>query len=101
VLPGTEQETVLLCHLTSRMCALPSANYEQGVRRGQIRCQLPRLLKCPGYGYLALLPGPLGLWPTLKVVKKTEGWSGWVGEWGWVGMGDFWYSIGNVNKLNT
>jgi hypothetical protein len=19
--------------------------------------------------------------------------SGWVGEWGWVGMGDFWYSI--------
>jgi hypothetical protein len=23
--------------------------------------------------------------------------SGWVGEWGWVGMGDFWYSIGNVN----
>jgi hypothetical protein len=27
--------------------------------------------------------------------------SGWVGEWGWVGMGDFWYSIGNVNELNT
>jgi hypothetical protein len=26
---------------------------------------------------------------------------GWVGEWGWVGMGDFWYSIGNVNELNT
>ena len=26
--------------------------------------------------------------------------SGWVGEWGWVGMGDFWYSIGNVNELN-
>jgi hypothetical protein len=25
--------------------------------------------------------------------------SGWVGEWGWVGMGDFWYSIGNVNEL--
>jgi hypothetical protein len=22
--------------------------------------------------------------------------SGWVGEWGWVGMGDFWYSIGNI-----
>jgi hypothetical protein len=20
---------------------------------------------------------------------------------GWVGMGDFWYSIGNVNELNT
>jgi hypothetical protein len=30
--------------------------------------------------------------------KKGE----WVGrEWGWVGMGDFWYSIGNVNELNT
>jgi hypothetical protein len=27
--------------------------------------------------------------------------SGWVEEWGWVGMGDFWYSIGNVNELNT
>jgi hypothetical protein len=27
--------------------------------------------------------------------------SGWVGEWGWVPMGDFWYSIGNVNELNT
>jgi hypothetical protein len=27
--------------------------------------------------------------------------SGWVGEWGWVGMGDFWYSIGNVNDLNA
>jgi hypothetical protein len=27
--------------------------------------------------------------------------SGWVGEWRWVGMGDFWYSIGNVNELNT
>jgi hypothetical protein len=25
--------------------------------------------------------------------------SGWVGEWG--GYGDFWYSIGNVNELNT
>jgi hypothetical protein len=25
----------------------------------------------------------------------------WVGEQGWVAMGDFWYSIGNVNELNT
>jgi hypothetical protein len=24
--------------------------------------------------------------------------SGWVGEWGWVGMGDFWYSIGNASS---
>jgi hypothetical protein len=24
--------------------------------------------------------------------------SGWVGEWGWVGMGDFWYSIGKWAK---
>jgi hypothetical protein len=22
-------------------------------------------------------------------------------SFGWVGMGDFWYSIGNVNELNT
>jgi hypothetical protein len=27
--------------------------------------------------------------------------SGWVGEWGWVGVGDFWDSIGNVNEENT
>jgi hypothetical protein len=27
--------------------------------------------------------------------------SGWAGDWGWVDMGDFWYSIGNVNELNT
>jgi hypothetical protein len=26
---------------------------------------------------------------------------GRVAEWGWVGMGEFWYSIGNVNELNT
>jgi hypothetical protein len=26
---------------------------------------------------------------------------GWAGEWGWVDMGDFWYSIRNVNELNT
>jgi hypothetical protein len=25
--------------------------------------------------------------------------SEWLGEWGWVGRGDFWYSIGNVNEL--
>jgi hypothetical protein len=45
---------------------------------------------------------------TLKSSKKCvrgtpgpKGGSGWVGEWGWVGKGDFWYSIGNVNELNT
>jgi hypothetical protein len=27
--------------------------------------------------------------------------SGWVGEWGGDGMGDFWDSIGNVNEENT
>jgi hypothetical protein len=27
-------------------------------------------------------------------------WGG-AGVWGWVDMGDFWYSIGNVNELNT
>jgi hypothetical protein len=24
----------------------------------------------------------------------------WVGDWGWVGMGDFWDSIGNVIEEN-
>jgi hypothetical protein len=33
-----------------------------------------------------------------QMVKKK----GVVGGWGWGGgMGDFWYSIGNVNELNT
>jgi hypothetical protein len=27
--------------------------------------------------------------------------SGWVWEWGWVATGAFWYSIGNVNEINT
>jgi hypothetical protein len=27
--------------------------------------------------------------------------SGWVGEWVWEGVGDFWDSIGNVNEINT
>ena len=26
--------------------------------------------------------------------------NGWLGEWGWVATGDFWYSVGNVNELN-
>jgi hypothetical protein len=28
-----------------------------------------------------------------------RGWSGWVGEWVWEGVGDFWDSIGNVNEI--
>jgi hypothetical protein len=27
--------------------------------------------------------------------------NGWVGEWVWEGVGDFWDSIGNVNEINT
>jgi hypothetical protein len=27
--------------------------------------------------------------------------SGWVGEWVRVPVGDFWFSIGNVNEINT
>jgi hypothetical protein len=27
--------------------------------------------------------------------------SGWVGEWGGEGIGDFWDSIGNVNEENS
>jgi hypothetical protein len=39
--------------------------------------------------------------PQYRGTPGPKRWSGWVGEWGWVGMGDFWYSIGNVNELNT
>jgi hypothetical protein len=38
--------------------------------------------------------------PELLTLAAKRG-SGWAGEWGWVGMGDFWYSIGNVSELNT
>jgi hypothetical protein len=39
--------------------------------------------------------------PQYRGTPGPKSGSGWVGEWGWVGMGDFWYSIGNVNELNT
>jgi hypothetical protein len=39
------------------------------------------------------------IWQSLHGPSKRG--SGWAGEWGWVDMGDFWYSIGNVNELNT
>jgi hypothetical protein len=29
-----------------------------------------------------------------------RGGSGWLGEWVWDGVGDFWDSIGNVNEIN-
>jgi hypothetical protein len=44
------------------------------------------------------------LWWVMPQYRGTPGpkrGSGWVGEWGWVGMEGFWYSIGNVNELNT
>jgi hypothetical protein len=47
---------------------------------------------------------PIGLANYMPQYRGTPGskrGSGWAGEWGWVGMGDFWYSIGNVNELNT
>jgi hypothetical protein len=39
--------------------------------------------------------------PQYRGTPEPKRGSGWVGELGWVGMGDFWYSIGNVNELNT
>jgi hypothetical protein len=39
--------------------------------------------------------------PQYRVTPGPKGGSGWVGEWGWVGMGGFWFRIGNVNELNT
>jgi hypothetical protein len=58
-------------------------------------------------------------WPSMPSLEREDHWtcklympqyrgtpgpkrgSGWVGEWRWVGMGDFWDSIGNVNEENT
>jgi hypothetical protein len=39
--------------------------------------------------------------PQYRGMPGTRGGSGWVGEWMWEGVGDFWYSIGNVNEINT
>jgi hypothetical protein len=33
--------------------------------------------------------------------KGQEVGVGWVGEWEWEVVGDFWDSIGNVNEINT
>jgi hypothetical protein len=38
--------------------------------------------------------------PQYRGIPGPKRWSGWAGEWGWVDMGDFWYSIGNVNEEN-
>jgi hypothetical protein len=60
----------------------------------------------PGYGSLYMVH-PLDHWtrklymPQYRGMPGPKRGSGWVGEWGWVAMGDFWYSIGNVNELNT
>jgi hypothetical protein len=45
---------------------------------------------------------PIGLAnfiPQYRGMPGPKRGSGWVGEWG--EYGDFWYSIGNVNELNT
>ena len=39
--------------------------------------------------------------PQYRGIPGPKRGSGWAGEWGWVDMRDFWYSIGNVNELNT
>jgi hypothetical protein len=39
--------------------------------------------------------------PQYRGIPGPKRGSGWAGEWGGVDMGDFWYSIGNVNELNT
>jgi hypothetical protein len=36
--------------------------------------------------------------PQYRGIPGPKRGSGWAGEWGWVDMGDFWYSIGNVNE---
>ena len=37
--------------------------------------------------------------PQYRGTPGPKGASGWLGELGWVGMGDFWYSTGNVNEI--
>jgi hypothetical protein len=37
----------------------------------------------------------------LPQYRGTRSGSGWMGEWVWEGVGDFWDSIGNVNEINT
>jgi hypothetical protein len=39
--------------------------------------------------------------PQYRGTPGPKSGSGWVGEWGWESMGDFWDSIGNVNEENT
>jgi hypothetical protein len=36
--------------------------------------------------------------PQYRGMPVPRGGSGWVGEWVWEGVGDFWDSIGNVNE---
>ena len=39
--------------------------------------------------------------PQYRGMPGPRSGSGWVGEWVWVDMGDFWDNIGNVNEENT
>jgi hypothetical protein len=39
--------------------------------------------------------------PQYRGTPESRSGSGWVGELGGEGMGDFWDSIGNVNEENT
>jgi hypothetical protein len=39
--------------------------------------------------------------PQYRGMPGPRSGSGWMGEWGGEGMGDFWDSIGNVNEENT
>jgi hypothetical protein len=38
------------------------------------------------------------LYAPVQGKARSKGGSGWVGEWGREGIGDFWDSIGNVNE---
>jgi hypothetical protein len=39
--------------------------------------------------------------PQYRRMPGPRSGSGWVGEWVWEGVGNFWDSIGNVNEINT
>jgi hypothetical protein len=39
--------------------------------------------------------------PQYKGMPGPRSGSGWVGEWVWEDVEDFWDSIGNINEINT
>jgi hypothetical protein len=41
------------------------------------------------------------LYASVQGNARAKRWSGWMGEWVWEGVGDFWDDTGNVKEMNT